>query len=65
LAGSLTTTRDPDGAVPTTEDRTPGLDATTVPPPKSRDGTSQTEPYWIVPGTMVVVPGAHAVGTPP
>jgi hypothetical protein len=43
-----------------TDERTPGLAATTVPPPKIRDGISQIDP-----GTMVVVLGAHAVGTVP
>jgi hypothetical protein len=70
LAGSLTTTADDDGdddggAVVVTEERMPGLAATTVPPPMIRAGTSQTDPYWTVPGTTVVVPGAQATGTPP
>jgi hypothetical protein len=65
LIGSLTTTCDDGGAVEVTDDLTPGLDATTVPPPTTCAGTSQTEPYWTVPGTTVVVPGAHATGTVP
>jgi hypothetical protein len=70
--GSLTTTSDDGededgGAVEVTDDRIPGLDATTVPPPppKSCVGRSQSALDWAVPGTMVVVPGAQATGTVP
>jgi hypothetical protein len=43
--GSLTTTSEDDGgAVVVTEDLIPGLDATTVPPPKSCVGRSQIDP---------------------
>jgi hypothetical protein len=71
LAGSLTTTWeeefDEGGAVVVTDERIPGLEATTVPPPppKIRVGTSQTDPHWIEPGTTVVVPGAQADGAVP
>jgi hypothetical protein len=73
FAGSLTTTWDDDaddddegGALVVTEERMPGLAATTVPPLRMRvGGTSQADPTWTVPGTTVVVPGAHATGTPP
>jgi hypothetical protein len=70
LVGSLTTTSEEDvdgGAVLVTDDLIPGLDATNVPPPPLRicDGRSQIEPYWTVPGTTVVEPGAQATGTFP
>jgi hypothetical protein len=71
FAGSLTTTWDDDaddegGALVVTDERMPGLAATTVPPLRMRvGGTSQTDPTWTVPGRAVVVPGAHATGTPP
>jgi hypothetical protein len=69
LAGSLTTTweeeLDEGGAVVVTDERIPGLEATTVPPPKTRVGTSQTDPHWMEPGATVAVPGAHADGTVP